>query len=103
MRFTIDLKGSKEAQFAISQDFLTRNERSASISPEKCVHLLTLIATPQLTPNRESYQLSKPEKECYVMEEMYAALCRCTCAEETTFLGKDDCGEEMHLEECSRP
>ena len=25
-----------------------------------------------------------------VMEEMYAALCMFTCAEKTTFLGKDD-------------
>ena len=32
----------------------------------------------------------KPEMEFHVMEEMYAALRMCTCAEKTTFLGKDD-------------
>ena len=50
----------------------------------------TLTATAQLTPNWKSYQLSKPEIEFHVMEEMYAALFMCTCAEKTTFLGKDD-------------
>ena len=34
--------------------------------------------------------MSKPEIEFHVMEEMYAALCMCTCAEKTIFLGKDD-------------
>ena len=65
-----------------------------------------MTATAQLTPNRKSYQLSKPEIEFQVMEEMYAALCICTCAEKTIFLGKDDktiveLGEELHLEECT--
>ena len=32
----------------------------------------------------------KPEIKFHVMEEMYAALRLCTCAEKTTFLGKDD-------------
>ena len=69
---------------------------------KKCLRLLTLTATAQLTPNRKSYQLSKPEIEFHMMEEMYAALCMCTCAEKTTFFGKDDLtivewGEELHL------
>ena len=51
---------------------------------------LTLADTAQLTLNRKSYQLSKPEIEFHMMEEMYAALCMCGCAEKTTFLGKDD-------------
>ena len=50
---------------------------------------LDLTATAQLTPNRKSYQLSKPEIEFHVMEEMYAALCMCACAKKT-FVGKDD-------------
>ena len=56
---------------------------------KKKLQLLTLKATAQLTQNLKSYQLSKPEIELYVMEEMYAALRMCTCAEKTTFLGKD--------------
>ena len=47
-------------------------------------------ATAQLTLNRKSYQLSKPEIEFHVMEEMYAALRLCMCEEKTTFLGKND-------------
>ena len=43
-----------------------------------------------LTPNRKSYQLSKPEIEFHVMEEMYVALRMCTCAEKKTFFGKDN-------------
>ena len=67
-----------------------------------------MIATAQLTPNQKSYQLSKPEIEFHVMEEMYAALCICICAKKTTFLGKDnktivELGEELHLEECTQP
>ena len=47
-----------------------------------------------LTPHLDSHsttdpKLSKPEIEFHVMEEMYAALRMCTCAEKTTFLGKD--------------
>ena len=42
-------------------------------------------ATAQLTPNQRSYQLSKPEIEFHVMEEIYAAICMYTCAEKTTF------------------
>ena len=49
-----------------------------------------MTATAQLTRNLKSYQLSKPEIEFHVMEEMYVALCICMCAEKTTFLGKDD-------------
>ena len=44
----------------------------------------------QLAQNRKSYQLFKLEIEFNVMEEIYAALRMCTCAEKTTFLGKDD-------------
>ena len=33
-----------------------------------------MTATAQLTPNRKSYQLSKPEIEFHVMEETYVAL-----------------------------
>ena len=56
---------------------------------KKNLRLLTLTATAQLTQNRKSYQLSKPEIEFHMMEEMYAALRMCTCAEKMTFLGKD--------------
>ena len=51
---------------------------------------LTLSAIAQLTLNRKTYQLSKPEIENHVMEEIYVALRMCTCAEKTTSLGKDD-------------
>ena len=57
---------------------------------KKSVWLLTLTATAQLTLNRKSYQLFKPEIEFHLMEEMYAALPVCMCAEMTTFLGKDN-------------
>ena len=52
--------------------------------------LLTLTATAQLTPNPKYYQLSMPEIEFHVMVEMYVALCMWTCAEKTTFFGKED-------------
>ena len=51
---------------------------------------LTLTATTQLTPNRKSYQLSKPEIEFHMIEEMYAALHMYTCAEKMTFVDKYD-------------
>ena len=51
-----------------------------------------MTAIAQLTPKRKSYQLSKPEIEFHMMEEMYAALCMCMCAEKTTVFGKDDSG-----------
>ena len=41
-------------------------------------------------PNRKSYQLSKPEIEFHVMDEMYVALCMCAYAKKTTFVGEDD-------------
>ena len=44
----------------------------------------------QLTPKRKSYQLSKPEIEFHMMQEIYAALRMYTCAEQTIHLGKDD-------------
>ena len=56
-----------------------------SILPEKNLRLLTMTAKAQLTPNRKSYQLFKPDIEFHVMEEMYAALRMCTCAGKTTF------------------
>ena len=67
-------------------------DRLYRISPEekKRLRLLTLTATARLTLNRKSYQLSKPEIEFHVMEEMCAALCMCTCAEKTALLGKDN-------------
>ena len=69
----------------------TTFDRVFSILPEKkCLQLLILTATTQLTPNRKFYQLSKPEIEFHVMEEMYAALCMSTSAEKTIFLHKDD-------------
>ena len=70
----------------------TTFDRVYSILPQKKKRLrhLTLTATAQLTLNRKSYQLSKPEIEFHVMEEMYAALRLCTCEEKTTVLGKDD-------------
>ena len=62
-----------------------------SILPEKkCLRLITLTVTAQLTPNRKFYQLSQPDIEFHLMEEMYAALCMCMCAKTTTFLGKDN-------------
>ena len=51
-----------------------------SILPEKNVYDSS-PATAQLTPNRKSYQLSKPENEFHVMEEMHAALRMHMCAE----------------------
>ena len=39
---------------------------------QKCWWLLTFTATAKLTPNRKSYQLSKPEIEFDVMGETYA-------------------------------
>ena len=83
------------------------NVRVYTILPEKkCLRLLTLTAKAQLTPNRKSFQLSKPEIEFHVMEEMYAALRMCTCAEKTPFYGKDDSfiveWGELHLEYCTR-
>ena len=59
------------------------------ITWKKCWWLHTLTATAQLTPNQKSYQLSKPEKEFHVMEEMYASSRMRMSAEKTTFLGKD--------------
>ena len=60
------------------------------ITWKKYFRLLTLTATAQLTPNRKFYQLSKPEKEFHLMEEMYTASQMRMSAEKTTFLGKDD-------------
>ena len=60
------------------------------ITWKKYLRLLTLTNTAQLTLNRKSYQLSKQEKEFYVMEEIDAASRMRMCAEKTTFLGKDD-------------
>ena len=54
---------------------------------KKCLLLLTLTVPAQLTQNWKSCQLSKPDIELHVMEEMYAALCMCMCAEKTTFIG----------------
>ena len=54
------------------------------------LQLLTLPATAQLTTNRKSYQLSKPEKEFHVIEEMYAALRMRMFAEKMIYLGKDE-------------
>ena len=42
---------------------------------KKCLRLLTLTVTAQLTPNRKSYQMSKPEKDFQAMEEMYTVSC----------------------------
>ena len=53
-----------------------------------------------MTPHLDSHSTTDPKPEILsavytgnrinVMEEMYAALCMCTSAEKTTFLGKDD-------------
>ena len=56
----------------------------------------------------KSYELSKPKIEFHVIDEMYMALYMCTCAEKTTFLGKDDytksgVGGGIALEGCIRP
>ena len=55
---------------------------------KKCLWLLHLTATAQLTPNRKSYQLSKPEIEFHVMEEIYAASHMRKCAERRHFEAK---------------
>ena len=60
------------------------------ITWKKCLRLLTLTATAQLTQIWKSYQLSTSEVEFHMMEEIYAALCMCTCAEKMAFLGKND-------------
>ena len=57
---------------------------------KKIFRLLTLTATAELTPNRKSYQVSEPEIQFHMMEEMYGALRMYTCAEKTKFLDKDD-------------
>ena len=49
------------------------------------LRLLTLTATAQLTPNWISYQLSEPEKEFYVIEEIYVASLMCMFAERRHF------------------
>ena len=41
---------------------------------KKHLRLLILTVKAQLTANRKSYQLSKPEIEFHVMEEIYAVL-----------------------------
>ena len=41
---------------------------------KKCLRLLTLTATAQLTPTQRSYQQSKQEIEFHMMEEIHAAL-----------------------------
>ena len=52
----------------------TTFDRVFSILPEKkCLQLLTLIATTQLTPNRKSYQLSKQEIESHIIKEIMQA------------------------------
>ena len=62
------------------------------ITWKQCWKLLTLTVTAQMTPSQKSYRLSKPEIVFHMMEEMYAALCMCTCAEKTTVFGKYDSG-----------
>ena len=57
---------------------------------KKYWQLLNLTATAQLTLNQKSYQLSEPEIEFDVMEEMYTALCMLMCEEKTTTLSKYD-------------
>ena len=57
---------------------------------KKCWQLLTLTAPAQLTPNRNSYQLSKAEIEFDVLVEMYAASRMHMYAEKMTFLVKGD-------------
>ena len=79
----------------------TTFDRVYSILPEKkCLRLLTSTATAQLTPNRKSYQLSKPEKEFYVMEEVYLASGIRMCAEKTSFLGKDAKASSIYYALC---
>jgi len=57
---------------------------------KKCWRLFTLTATEQLTPNQKFNQISKPEIEFDVNEEMYIVLRMRTCAEKTKFLAKDN-------------
>ena len=74
----------------LMEDDLVTLFGASYITWKNCGCILTLKATAQLTPNWKSYQLSKPEIEFHLMNEMYAALCMCTCAEKMISLGKDD-------------
>ena len=62
----------------------------------KVYYLKKMFTTPHLDshnttdPNQKSYQLSKPEKEFHMMEEIYVASRMHMCEEKTTLLGKDD-------------
>ena len=64
---------------------MCNNVRVFHITWKKCWWLLALTVTAQLTWHRKCYQLSKPEIEFDVMEEMYVASCMHTCAEKLTF------------------
>ena len=64
----------------------TTFDRVFSILPEKFFTTPHLDGHSKTDPNRKSYQLSKPEKEYHVMEEMYTASLMCMYAEKTTFL-----------------
>ena len=93
MREQVPLAAEAELRRGRGSKPITLNELRCGlryITWKEYFRLLTLTATAQLTLNWKSYQLSKPEIEFHVMEEMYAALRMCVCAEKTTFLGKDD-------------
>ena len=66
-----------------------------------------MTVTAQMTQNQKSYKQLKPEKEFQVMEEMYAALCACVQKgrhfEAKTTKPIVEWGEELHLQECTRP
>ena len=68
----------------------TTFDRVFSILPEKNVYNCSFWQPQHMIPNRKFYQLSKPEKEFHMMEEMYAASRMRMCAEKTTLLVKDD-------------
>ena len=57
--------------------------------------LLTLTATRQLTSNRISYQLSKPEMEFHMIDIIYVALPMCAQTKKTT-LSWDDMSMSVH-------
>ena len=88
--YVIKIMATSTMKTASTKKITPKMKDVLDITWKKYRWLLTMTATAQLTLNQKSYQLSKLEIEFHVMEEMYAALCMCGCAEKTTFLGKDD-------------
>ena len=68
----------------------TTFDRVCSILPETNIYDSSPWQPQHNWPHRKSYQLSKPEKEFHVIEEIYVASRMHMCEEKTTLLGKDD-------------